>query len=82
MKAKPPVLILVSGLPSSGKSTIAEYLSRHLRAPLFTRDMFKEIMFDTFGWDKDQEWLDKIGFVATKTFFKLSNLSYVLADWS
>ena len=34
----PPVLVVVTGMPSSGKTTVAEALSRRLRLPLIAKD--------------------------------------------
>lgn len=73
---KKPVLILLSGLPASGKSTVGDRLSADLSVPMYTRDMFKEMMFDAFdwqdgGWTKDPEFFDKIGFVANSVLFKI-----------
>ena len=33
-----PTLVLVAGIPGCGKSTLAESLARHLRAPVFSAD--------------------------------------------
>jgi predicted kinase len=45
-----PVLVLVSGMPATGKSTLAEELSTWLSWPLFTKDTFKEVLFDAAGY--------------------------------
>ncbi len=42
-------LIVVTGHPGSGKSTLADRLSRDLNIPVWHRDDFKEILFDTLG---------------------------------
>ncbi len=49
-----PALVIVSGLPASGKSTLAEHIARELGWPLFTKDAFKERLFDTGAIDPDQ----------------------------
>ncbi|MEU4806545.1 AAA family ATPase [Actinosynnema sp. NPDC023587] len=36
--AKPPLVVLVAGVPGTGKSTLAEGLARRLRAPVFSVD--------------------------------------------
>ena len=41
-----PVLAIVSGLPATGKTTLANLLKRDLRWPLFSKDGFKELLFD------------------------------------
>lgn len=47
--------ILVTGIPASGKSTIAEYLAKELSLPCFSKDAFKEILFDTVGFRSREE---------------------------
>ena len=44
-----PHLILVTGLPATGKSTLARELARLLQAPLIGKDMIKEPLFDVLG---------------------------------
>lgn len=44
------VLILVSGMPASGKSTMAAYLSRALGMPMFSKDAIKERLYDSVGF--------------------------------
>jgi len=43
----PPLLIVVTGMPSSGKTTVAEDLSRRLQLPLIAKDTIKESLYDT-----------------------------------
>lgn len=45
-----PIVILVSGMPASGKSTLAEQLAAELAVPYFTKDDFKELLFDIGGY--------------------------------
>ncbi|WP_302416392.1 AAA family ATPase [Blautia marasmi] len=42
--------ILVSGIPASGKTVLAEYLSASLHIPVVSKDKIKEILFDTIGF--------------------------------
>ncbi len=53
-------LIIVGGLPASGKTTLARYLATTLDLPLISRDDIKEGLFDTMGIG-DREWSRKIG---------------------
>jgi predicted kinase len=46
----PPTLLLVHGLPASGKTTLARQLARELGWPAVYKDEIKEILFDTLGW--------------------------------
>lgn len=56
-------LIVVTGLPGSGKSTIAIALAERLALPLIAKDRFKEILFDTLG-AADMAWSQRIGAAA------------------
>lgn len=44
-----PVLVIVSGPPATGKTTLANLLAKELRLPCFMRDGLKEILMDTLG---------------------------------
>lgn len=44
-----PHLILVTGLPGTGKSTLARVLARHFAVPLIGKDAIKEPLFDVIG---------------------------------
>ena len=41
-----PLLIIVNGLPASGKTTLAKWLSANLQLPVFSRDIFYETLYD------------------------------------
>ena len=47
--------ILVSGLPASGKSTAAKFISEKLGIPCFSKDSIKECLFDTIGFSSRAE---------------------------
>jgi predicted kinase len=55
-----PVLVIVSGPPGAGKSTIAKRLGAELGLPVLDRDDIKDTMFDTIGWS-DREWSQRLG---------------------
>ncbi len=44
-----PLLVVVTGMPSSGKTTVAEGLARRLRLPLIAKDEIKESLYDSLG---------------------------------
>jgi len=45
MNSEPLVLIVLAGLPGTGKSTLARLLAEDLRAPLFDKDRVREALF-------------------------------------
>jgi predicted kinase len=52
------VLIVVNGIPGSGKTTLAGKLAKDLAMPCLHKDSLKELLFDTFGvgdlqWSRD-----------------------------
>lgn len=53
-------LIIITGLPGTGKTTLGKKLAKDLGIPFISKDNFKEILFDVFGW-QDREWSKKIG---------------------
>lgn len=55
-----PLLILVSGPPASGKTTLSRRLVADLTLPLVARDDFKEVLYETLGWST-VEWSQKLG---------------------
>ena len=54
------LLILVSGLPCTGKTTLAKEISQSLSLPLISRDAIKETLFNSLG-SKNREWSKKLG---------------------
>ena len=57
---KMPLLIIVSGPPASGKTTLARQFASELGLPLITKDGIKESLFDSLGW-QDRAWSKKLG---------------------
>jgi predicted kinase len=45
----PPRLIVVTGLPATGKTTLARELASRLRVPLLAKDAIKEPLLSTLG---------------------------------
>lgn len=46
-----PLLVVVTGMPSSGKTTVAEALASQLRWPLIAKDAIKESLYESLGAD-------------------------------
>lgn len=55
-----PLLVVVTGPPASGKTTIAEALARKLSLPLVTKDAIKELLFESLGTG-DRDWSRALG---------------------
>jgi predicted kinase len=64
------LLIIVSGPPGAGKTTLARWVAKELSLPLFARDNIKELLFDTFGWS-NRQWSRKLGLVSWKLLYHL-----------
>jgi predicted kinase len=49
MTDRRPPLVLITGAPATGKSTLARHLAGTLRLPLITKDGIKEVLGDALG---------------------------------
>jgi predicted kinase len=58
-----PALLIITGHPATGKTTLATYLASALHMPHFSKDGFKEALFDSLGWS-DRSWSHRIGVAA------------------
>lgn len=47
--------ILVTGIPATGKSTMAETLSERLKLPVISKDTIKELLFDNVGFQSREQ---------------------------
>jgi predicted kinase len=79
-------LIVVSGAPATGKSTIAAALAAELRWPLLSLDPVKETLADVLGLADqhpggqhpggqhpgDERWSDRLGDAAAEIIFRLT----------
>lgn len=63
-----PCLIMITGLPGSGKSSFCAYASRKLNLPVLEKDHYKEILFDDIGFKSREEKL-KLGTAAMNIMY-------------
>jgi len=64
-------LVVVTGMPSSGKTTVAESLAERLRLPLVAKDDLKESLYGTLGAG-DVAWSGRLGDAAYDLMFALA----------
>jgi predicted kinase len=66
-----PTLIIISGRPGSGKTTLARTLAKALSCPLISRDEIYEGLFHTFAGHPELADNDRITKSAFDTFFRV-----------
>lgn len=71
MSSPLPALIVVTGLPCSGKSMLAEQLRAASGWPLLAKDEFKETLFATLGW-RDREWSRQLSAASYALMFQIA----------
>jgi predicted kinase len=54
------IIIIITGRPAAGKSTLAKWLSHELKLPIVSKDNIREELFERLGW-KDHEWAQMLG---------------------
>ncbi len=65
-----PLVIIVTGAPAAGKTTLSRRLARDLRLPLVSKDDIKETLFDTLGWSDDVEWARQLGIASWNVLYQ------------
>lgn len=64
-------VVVVSGAPATGKSTVAGALAGGLDLPLLSLDDVKEALGDVLGLG-DEQWSDRVGDAAAEVVFRLA----------
>jgi predicted kinase len=65
-----PLLILVTGLPCTGKTTISQQIADYFQIPLISKDSIKEILFDTLN-EGDRDWSRKLSTATYEIMFSI-----------
>lgn len=65
---KKPLVVVISGLPCTGKTALGKHIAREFWLPFFSKDGFKERLFDELGWS-DRAWSKKLGLASYKLLF-------------
>jgi thymidylate kinase len=75
-------LVVVSGLPASGKTTVGGLLSERLRLPLIDKDAILEALFDTLG-SPNREARERLSRASDEVLFSLaaSSTTSILVNW-
>lgn len=63
-----PLVIIVSGAPCTGKTTLGRQIAAQLCLPFIHKDGIKETLFDSLGW-KDRAWAQKLGSASYKLLY-------------
>ena len=69
-----PCLLIVNGHPATGKTAVAQFLSRRLGLPLLSKDYVKETLGDHLGTASYQDSI-RLGRAAFETIFALAEAS-------
>lgn len=87
-----PLLIVVTGRPGAGKTTLAHRLAREIRCPLISRDEIKEGVMRTGAWDAlppadralhvSRTFIETIGFLAERSVSVVAEAAFQHRLWS
>lgn len=55
-----PLLVIITGLPASGKTSLGTWLAAQMQLPYIYKDGIKEILFESLGWS-DRERSKQLG---------------------
>jgi predicted kinase len=75
MSEQKPQLIITTGRPASGKSTLAKWLSKELGMPCFSKDNLREVLFDSLGW-KDRKCSQMLGRASIDLMFYVAEMHF------
>ena len=65
-----PKILIVNGLPASGKTTLAKQISKDLEIPVIFKDQIKEDLFDSLNLEPSRDLSKKLGLKAFRVMFE------------
>jgi predicted kinase len=66
-------VLIVTGAPASGKTTLGRQLAAALGLPYFSKDLFKESLFSSLGW-QDRAWSQRLGGASMDLLFRAAEV--------
>ena len=66
--AQPPPMLIVSGAPATGKTTLGRRIASDFALPFLHRDGIKESLYDTIGAG-DRDWSRQLGLASIRLLF-------------
>lgn len=63
-----PLVIVVTGAPCTGKTTLSRRLAAEFALPVVSKDGIKELLFDVLGWS-DRAWSGKLGTASVRLLY-------------
>jgi predicted kinase len=70
---KLPTLLILTGLPCTGKTYLGMQIANHLGYLILQKDGIKECLFSTLGWS-NREWSRKLGGASYDLMYYLTDL--------
>jgi predicted kinase len=67
-----PALIIINGLPATGKTTIGKALAKEFDISFLTKDSVKEFLFDNLGIG-DREWSRRLGAISSVFLYEVAD---------